>query len=49
MLVTDRKDVLQVWEDYFKELLSQRENSELELPSSVEGKLKLEEMKNMKQ
>ena len=28
-LVTDRKDVLQVWEDYFKELLSQKENGEL--------------------
>ena len=35
-LVTDRKDVLKVWEEYFKELLDQRENSELELPSAVE-------------
>ena len=26
-LVTDRKDVLQVWEEYFRELLKQRENS----------------------
>ena len=36
-LVTDGKDVLKVWEEYFKELLNQRENSELELPSSVQG------------
>ena len=34
-LVTDRKDVLEVWEDYFKELIYQRENSEPELPSTV--------------
>ena len=45
-LVTDRKDVLQVWEDYFKELLNQREHSELELLSAVEGEVKLEEIKN---
>ena len=43
-LVTDRKDVLKVWEEYFKELLNQRENSELELPSAVEGSVKLEEI-----
>ena len=36
-LDTDRKDVLRVWEEYFKELLNGRENSELELPSAVEG------------
>ena len=27
-----------LWEEYFKGLLTQRENSELELPSAVEGK-----------
>ena len=43
-LVTDKKDVLHVWQEYFKELLNQRENSELELPSAVEGELKLEEI-----
>ena len=43
-LVTDRKDVLKVWEEYFKELLNQRENSEQELPSTVEGQVKLEEI-----
>ena len=43
-LVTDRKDVLKVWEEYFKELLNQSENSELELPSAVEGQVKLEEI-----
>ena len=36
--------MLQVWEDYFKELPNERENSELELPSSVEGKVKLGEI-----
>ena len=35
-LAKGRKDVLHIWEDYFKELLNQRENSELELPSAVE-------------
>ncbi|KAI0235525.1 SID1 transmembrane family member 2 [Lamellibrachia satsuma] len=45
-LVTDRKDVLQVWEYYFKELLNQKENSELELPSVVEGEVKLEEIRD---
>ena len=43
-LVTDKKDVLQVWEEYFEELLNQREKSELELPSAVEGQVKLEEI-----
>ena len=43
-LVTDRKDVLKIWEEYFKELLNQRENSELELPSAVEEQVKLEEI-----
>ena len=43
-VVTDRKEVLKVWEEYFKELLNQRENSELELPSAVEGQVKLEEI-----
>ena len=38
-LVMDKKYALQVWEDYFKELLNQRENSEHELPSSVEGEV----------
>ena len=33
---------LQVWEDYFKELLNESKNSELELPSAVEGEVKLE-------
>ena len=40
-LVTDRKDVLKVWEEYFKELLNQ---SELELSCAVEGQVKLEEI-----
>ena len=43
-LLTDRKYVLQVWEEYFKELLNQRENNELELPSAAEGQVKLEEI-----
>ena len=33
--------MLQVWEDFFKELLNQMENNKLELPSSAEGELKL--------
>ena len=41
---TDRKYVLKVWEEDFKELLNQRENSELEQPSAVEGQMKLEEI-----
>ena len=32
-LVTDRKGVLQLWKDYFKELV----NHELQIPSAVEG------------
>ena len=36
--------MLQVWEDYFKELISQRENTKLELPRAVEGEVKLEEI-----
>ena len=43
-LVTDRNDVLKIWQEYFKKLLNQRENSELELPSAVEGQGKLEEI-----
>ena len=43
--VMERKYALQIWEDYFKETLSQREYSELELPSPVEGEVKLEEIK----
>ena len=43
-LVTDRKDALKVWKEYFKELLNQRENIELELPSAVEGQVKLGEI-----
>ena len=35
---------LQIWEDYFKELLNQRKNSQLELPSAEEGKVNLEEI-----
>ena len=36
--------MMQVWEDYFKELVFQRENSELALPSAVEGEVELEEI-----
>ena len=36
--------MLQVWEQYFKELLNLRETSELVLPSSVEGHVKLGEI-----
>ena len=36
--------MLHIWEDYFKELLSQRKKSELELPSAVEGEVKLEDI-----
>ena len=43
-LVTDKKDALQVLEEYFKVLLNHRENSELELPSAVEGQVKLDEI-----
>ena len=43
-LITDWKDVLKVWKEYFKELLNQRENSELELPGAVEGQVKLGEI-----
>ena len=34
-LATDRKYGLKVWEEYFKELLNQRENNKLELQSAV--------------
>ena len=34
----DREYVLQIWEEYLKELLNHRENGELELPSAVEEK-----------
>ena len=34
--------MLHVWEGYFKELLSQRESSELLLPKEVEGEVKLD-------
>ena len=38
-LVTEQEAVLKVWKSYFKELLNQeRNNSDLELPSYVEGK-----------
>ena len=41
-LVTKQEAVLKVWESYFKELLNQeRNNNDLELPSSVEGKVEL--------
>ena len=35
---------MEVLDDYFKEPLNQRKNSELELPSSVEREMKLEEI-----
>ena len=34
----DREYVLQIWEEYLKELLNHRENGELELPSAGEEK-----------
>ena len=34
----DREYVLQIWEEYLKELLNHRENGKLELPSAVEEK-----------
>ena len=39
--------MLQVWKDYFKELLNQRDTSELELSSAVEGEVKLEEIRDV--
>ena len=39
MLVTDRKEVPYIWEEYFKTLLNQREKRELNRPSAVEGEL----------
>ena len=37
-LVTDRKYVLHVWEEYFKELLNQMEKSHLEPPNGWKDK-----------
>jgi len=36
-LVTDRKEVLQIWEDYFKTLLNPREDRDLDLPGRSNG------------
>ena len=40
-LVTEQEAVLKVWESYFKELLNQERNNNLELPLYVEGKVEL--------
>ena len=34
-LVTEQEAVLKAWENYFKELLNQERNNDLELPSYV--------------
>jgi len=43
-LVTDRKEMLQVWEEYFNTLMNQWEKREIDLPSAVEGELRMEEI-----
>ena len=40
-LVTEQEAVLKVWESYFKELLNQERNNDLELPLYVDGKVEL--------
>ena len=43
-LVTDKEEVLRVWEEYFKDLLNQGVGRELELPSAVRGRVEVKDI-----
>ena len=46
-LVTDREEVLRIWESYFRELLNQGGGTDLELPSAVRGKIEVVKISEM--
>lgn len=43
--MTSGKEVLQVWGEYFKTLLDQKEERDLDLPSAVGEELKVQEIR----
>ena len=45
-LVTNGKEVLYVWEEYFKTLLDQREKRDLDLRSAVGEELRVQEIRS---